>query len=409
MALSAPEIVARVKAGKGPQDLYSAHDAAANFARKHDEITGKIEALQRRMSGSWTGNAADQARVGAGPLLEASKVAAGHLATAQSLYLGQGDSFRGLKAEVDQNDPGPKPASTWWSDTVPFLSSRDEEIDTWNQKAQVIVESYGGYHTESSANSAGWPKEYGQLGLPPGGAGVVVQPATPPPGGTGDKTGRTTTGNTRRAPRGGVTGGQDPGHDVTGAQRHDQAPPTTGPGNPADRPLPARTPGNDSTAVSSFPSPGTTRLPGPGLGPVPTGSMPPGGQDSYLFGPAGGFGPGGGFGGGGVTGGFGPGSGGGPGEGRGGFGPKGPGGNALGSGQSTGAGVTGRPNTGRPGASSPAGRGGANGGMGAHGAGRGGHGEEDIEHQRPEYLIENDPDAAFIGELPKTVPPVIGE
>lgn len=170
MALSAPEIVARVKAGKGPQDLYSAHDAAANFARKHDEITGKIEALQRRMSGSWTGNAADQARVGAGPLLEASKVAAGHLATAQSLYLGQGDSFRGLKAEVDQNDPGPKPASTWWSDTVPFLSSRDEEIDTWNQKAQVIVESYSGYHTESSANSAGWPKEYGQLGLPPGGA-----------------------------------------------------------------------------------------------------------------------------------------------------------------------------------------------------------------------------------------------
>jgi hypothetical protein len=42
--------------------------------------------------------------------------------------------------------------------------------------------------------------------------------------------------------------------------------------------------------------------------------------------------------------------------------------------------------------------------------GRGGKGEgdEDTEHQRPAYLLENDPDEALIGELPRTSPPVIG-
>jgi len=47
--------------------------------------------------------------------------------------------------------------------------------------------------------------------------------------------------------------------------------------------------------------------------------------------------------------------------------------------------------------------------MGGMGHGRGGKGEEDTEHQRPAYLVENDPEDALIGELPKTIPPVIGE
>jgi hypothetical protein len=35
-------------------------------------------------------------------------------------------------------------------------------------------------------------------------------------------------------------------------------------------------------------------------------------------------------------------------------------------------------------------------------------GDGDAEHQRPAYLLENDPDKALIGELPRTSPPVIG-
>ena len=40
--------------------------------------------------------------------------------------------------------------------------------------------------------------------------------------------------------------------------------------------------------------------------------------------------------------------------------------------------------------------------------GRRGEGDEDDEHQRPDYLIEADPDAIF-GTDQRTSPPVIGE
>lgn len=47
--------------------------------------------------------------------------------------------------------------------------------------------------------------------------------------------------------------------------------------------------------------------------------------------------------------------------------------------------------------------------MGPMGAGgRRGEGEEDDEHQRPDFLIEADPDAIF-GTDQRTSPPVIGE
>ncbi|WP_232283886.1 hypothetical protein [Saccharomonospora cyanea] len=57
------------------------------------------------------------------------------------------------------------------------------------------------------------------------------------------------------------------------------------------------------------------------------------------------------------------------------------------------------------------------GGAGARGAGMApmgaaggrGQGDEDKEHQRASYLQENDPDEAFIGDLGKTAPPVIGQ
>ncbi|GAB3487587.1 hypothetical protein [Amycolatopsis cihanbeyliensis] len=42
------------------------------------------------------------------------------------------------------------------------------------------------------------------------------------------------------------------------------------------------------------------------------------------------------------------------------------------------------------------------------GAGRG-KGGDDEERKRAEYLKESDPDGAFVGDLPKTVPPVIGK
>jgi hypothetical protein len=57
-----------------------------------------------------------------------------------------------------------------------------------------------------------------------------------------------------------------------------------------------------------------------------------------------------------------------------------------------------------------AGAAGGRGGMGgAVPPGARGKGDEDSEHETPDYLVDPDPDDTFAGDLPRTAPPVIGE
>lgn len=105
--------------------------------------------------------------------------------------------------------------------------------------------------------------------------------------------------------------------------------------------------------------------------------------------------------------------------GRGGGGGFGPGGGGSGSGSTPGSGNSSGARAGGVGAAeAAAGRGiGGGSGMGGRGSGMGGmgrpgggkaEGEEDLEHQRPDYLVEGDPDE-FFGTDMRTAPPVIGE
>ena len=104
------------------------------------------------------------------------------------------------------------------------------------------------------------------------------------------------------------------------------------------------------------------------------------------------------------------------GRGGGGFGPGG--GSASGASSTPGSGSSSGARAGGVGAAEAAagrgiGAGGAGGrgsGMGGMGGARGGNaeGEGDLEHQRPDYLVEGDPDE-FFGTDMRTAPPVIGE
>jgi hypothetical protein len=106
--------------------------------------------------------------------------------------------------------------------------------------------------------------------------------------------------------------------------------------------------------------------------------------------------------------------------GRGGGGGFGPGGGGSGAGSTPGSGSGSGARAGGVGAAeAAAGRGigaGGGSGMGGRGSGMGGmgkpgghaEGEEDLEHQRPDYLVEGDPDE-FFGTDMRTAPPVIGE
>ncbi|GGS16813.1 MULTISPECIES: hypothetical protein [Actinokineospora] len=169
-----------------------------------------------------------------------------------------------------------------------------------------------------------------------------------------------------------------PGYDGldTGTDLSGYTPPQTSPVQPPVTVNPTPGPG---------PQPGPTQGPGP-FSPVSTGPTGPTGGRSLTGGPRGPFGGGPG----------GPGGAGGPGAKPGlgaGMGQGGPGAGGRPGGAGAGAGGAGR---------------GAGAGAGAGAGGRGGQGDEDLEHQRPSYLVEPDPEDTF-GTDQITAPSVIGE
>jgi hypothetical protein len=411
MAYDAPKIVSLVKSGKGPADMFAGSHQASSMAKLHEEIANDMRVLQGAMQEHWTGDAAGQAYSGAGPLVQASQVSGQHLQQAQTLYSGQGSSYSDLQNKVNSvGDLGTRPQNDWVSDTpLSFLSNRSDQINQWDQKAQQVVDSYNVYHGQSADNSSKWPAQYGELGLPPGGADI--KPTVGIPGSGQSSSG--TSGSPSGSGGGGFSGntsGWNGGTGSTGGAGRVGAPGgTSGPSSSVRPPAYTSPSFSGTTPAGHMPnSPGDPGSAGfvPGI---------PGGMYGNPSSGAGGFGPGaGGFGAGFGPGGGGYGSGGGAGSRvSGGFGPgsggRSSGAGAMGGASASGAGMAGEPGAGgrAAGTAAPGGRAGA---PGAGGMGRGGKGEgsEDAEHQRPSYLLEPDPDDALVGKLPQSVPPVIG-
>ncbi|MGW7531929.1 hypothetical protein [Amycolatopsis sp. NPDC054798] len=420
------QIVGFVKGGKGSGGMYTGADLSSDLSRQHQEIASRMQQLQGKMNQYWQGDSAGQAYAGAGPLVQASQVSGQHLQQAQDLYHGQGGSFQQLHDKIqDVGDLGDKPADDWVSGTpLSFLSNRQDEIDDWNRKAQAVTESYDAYHQQSTDNSSRWadPSQYGQLAMPsaggdftitqPGGTGTAHLPTHYTPGGPGGTAGTYSEGGyvgDNTSSTGGNTSHRDHTNDRTGppgvtppseTHRWDPGPYTPPHNNPPETPGKYVPPHNnlpDDTRTSSYVPPDLTSTSNPNTTGNPnswslnTGNPSnPNGGSSNLYAP-------------GL-----PGTGGGDVSGRGGNAGGNAGNNA---GRGTGTGPFGNAEAaGRGGAAAGAnGRAGAPGmGAGAMGRGQKGEGEEDLVHETADYLVEQDPDAALIGDLPKAVPPVIG-
>lgn len=430
--LSPQEIVRLVKSGKGSGGMFHGSDQSAALSAQHEDIANEMRQLQSAMDEYWKGDAAGRAYVGAGPLVQASQTSGQHLAQAEALYSGQGGSFEGLRDKIASvGDLGDKPSDDWVSDTpLSFLSNRADEIDAWNKKAQEVVSSYESYHGESTENSARWadPSQYGELALPsaggdftitqPGGTGTAHLPTHYTPDGPGGTAGTYSEGGYVGETTG-STGGTDSGTSHRDHTNDRTGPPGTLPPSethrwdpgPPPHTNPPETPGKyvpphnnlpDDTRTSSYVPPDLTSVNNPTSTGNPNSwsvnSSNPnttGGGGSGLFTP-------------GL-----PGTGGGNAGSLGNTGNTGNtgNGNSVGRGAGTGTGPFGSAEAaGRGGAAAGAsGRAGAPGmGAGAMGRGQKAEGEEDLVHETADYLVEQDPDAALIGDLPKAVPPVIG-
>ncbi|MEU8418047.1 hypothetical protein AB0C24_35080 [Amycolatopsis japonica] len=424
------------------RNLRSAADRIAELSDAYVERGMAIKSLQTRMTSSWTGSAADAANAGAGPLEQAFKETAQPLFQTRDSVTTQADSFDDSGQTVVPVPPKPDKPNPWTTGLKgaipiagPFMVNNDiknyqEGVAKHEAANQNNVRVMDQYDSVTSSTSSNLPTDYGVLkndgadvsvktpgGTPP----VIIPPVKPIRNGGGDDNDGTDTSGTD-------DNGTNPNQNRPGGD--DRTPTKPGPNDdrpviPRDRPDPTIPPttrkpggdGDDTTRPSGGgkgkPGP-TTEIPGriPGRGPGDSDNvigLPNGPGQNYNPNAPGQNPPG-------STGGRNVpppnsaagrllGGEGGTGGGRAGA----PGSGGLGSGRGSGmgglGGLGGADHLG--GGRGAGGRGGGQ--MGPMGAGgRRADGDEDDEHQRPDYLIEADPDAIF-GTDQRTSPPVIGE
>jgi hypothetical protein len=425
--------------GGNSRQVRAASDAIDNLAQGFQKELDAIEQLQQQMHSAWTGDSADEAYAGAGPLKTAFADSAAPLAATHGSLTSQSSAFEHSKTAVQPVPPAPEKPSGWSLGLKaaipiagPFMVANDvgsyqDGVNKHNAANENNVRVMDQYSTVTNSTRGTIPMDYKLLPLDGVNVGIRTDSAGSIEGrqiSTPQSTG--TTGST-----GTYAPGAGPGSPLSGAPNVNTGQ-STGSG-PAGE-IPAQ--GGAGNRIPGVTGPGGTPTSptgsGPGFIPGPMGGT--GGEDTTRGGrpgTSGGRGPnfgtptGSGYGRGSAAGrlfddettgrgGSGAGKNLSSGKGIGSEGNLGRGGGAasenargVGSGKGSGAGMSAAAAEEAAVARGAAGRGGAAGAGGPMAGGRG-RGSDDEEHQRPDFLIEADPDSIF-GTDERATPPVIGE
>ncbi|MER5390959.1 hypothetical protein [Saccharopolyspora sp. NPDC002686] len=346
------------------------------------------------------------------PLALWTEVAADNVKAQSELMTQQGEAFKKVQASIPgKGEEQQAPDSNWFKDTWDSMVNGQTDAEAakeHNEKLrQEAVQAFSAYDSTSQSNVSSSavftpPPDNGVKVAVSGSqhpnVGGVPQVSGHPAGTSSQSTGGGNTGGSGSL--GGYSSTTSAGY--TGGSGGSGGPgPVPGGTSPVWRvPGPGGGPGQNGPGQTG---PGGGRVPGPGVG-------GPG-----MFGPGGPGGSGSGSGSG--SGGRGVGAGGSGGSGRGGVGA----GGSSGRGAGSGPGAGGRAGIGGPGGSgtgsgsgsgSGSGAAGGRGGVGgaggaAAGRGQGKPGEEDQEHETPEYLKGDH--GFFDDDMPKVAPPVFGD
>ncbi|MET0135787.1 MAG: hypothetical protein ABW215_19575 [Kibdelosporangium sp.] len=434
-----------INAGPGAAASGPQADFWGTLATGLNEISGRLHDKLGSLNAHWEGMSSEQALAGMSPLKDWAGKAEGGSEVMKTSYELQGNYVAEARAGVPEPVPVTTPAPSAWDYAAaaagavtmnpgPAIavaaqaSDHEAQERAQDEAARKAVETMTEYESSSDWNA----DTLGEFEDPPK---VVVSTPPPIPNPNVNPVDHSALNNNSNFSQGTISNTTS-----TSSYQPIGGPPVT----PPHTPLPPNTPPTTTPPQNFFPTPPQQTLP-PGRqpGPFPTPTPPPGGNPPGYPGYPGYPGGGGPFGRG-----FGPGQGGNPGPGtgtgRGGLGgPGGPGGSGGSGGQGN---FGGRGGVGGPGGAG----GGANSGFGQHssmdperqlgqrggpgglpgeGMGRGGvgssgnvggrggangmgapggraNGEEDEEHETPDYLLETED---VFGDERMVAPSVIGE
>ncbi len=392
--------------GRGTGAMQSLADGLLQLRRSYLERAQAIKKIQERMEGAWTGDAGSAATAGAGPLATALQDSAVNMERTFESVTNQAQAWHQAANSVEPVPPVPEKPS-WWDNVTSLGGASDtyeQQLGKHAAAAARNVQVMSAYEAETASNQ-NFPRSYTTLSS--AGGSITIDSGTASSGviNVGSSSVPDVRGGGMSATSGpGVSTGAAPvvsgvpsvGRPGPGGMGSHSPTPISpvGPGAPPPTPVAGGGPVGTPPAGDTRRNPGRSANPRTGTGPGRGGAGERAG--SRLYGPR----PGGGSAS--TSGGA---------AGRLGDATAAKGG-ALGAPRVTGTGaVPGAAPTGGAPAGTAGGAGARGAGMapmGAAGGGRG-QGDEDKEHQRASYLQENDPDEAFIGDLGKTAPPVIGQ
>ncbi|GAA5128191.1 hypothetical protein GCM10025762_58140 [Haloechinothrix salitolerans] len=162
MGYTAQQIADMLQSGEGPNSYYESSTTSRELVNEYKERQSSFARLIGRLETAWVGESGDAARGAMRPLSEASKVSSENQHNVSMQMDTQGESFNRVKNTVGTG-PGPKPESTFASDWVPIFTDRDEQIESWNAKAQAVVDAYNSYYEGTKQNAGVFPSSYGTL------------------------------------------------------------------------------------------------------------------------------------------------------------------------------------------------------------------------------------------------------
>ncbi|MCI2423926.1 hypothetical protein MOQ72_41655 [Saccharopolyspora sp. K220] len=375
-----------IQGGSGAEGLFDKNEGWKSEDRYLRDLKVRLEDKLKQVGVVMQSKSGEALQNQAVPVVLWTEVAADSALAQSELMTSQGDAFKKVQSSVPgKGEEQEVPDDSWieesW-DTMWTGSTDAEDAKAHNEKLrQEAVQAFNAYDQTSQSNASSSP-----VFTPPpeSGANVAVTGSNHPnvgqvqnPSSTSSQwAGGSGTGGSGTGGIGGGTGG-------------------TGGGG-----------GGGYTTTPVWQRPGGPGNPGP-YAPRPGGPGGPG-QGPGVPGGPGGMRPGAGTGAGAGRGGAGAGAGRG-GMGAGGAGGRGAGGPGLGAGGRAGVGGlgSGPGGTGPGGVGGAGGRGGAGAGMGAAGRPQGKEGEEDQEHETPDYLIGDQ--GVFDEDMPRVAPPVFGD
>jgi len=159
-AMTAQQIVDSIMNGPGSSTLFNAEAAAREQQKQQDQLNQLISEQRRDIDGGWRGQAADSAKAATNPMLLVTDKASQQLAAAQGFHTQQAFTYNQLRDSLLKIPPDPGKAG--FVDVIfPMFSDHADQVTQYQEAVTHNIQHYRTYGKLSVQNADNVPQGFG--------------------------------------------------------------------------------------------------------------------------------------------------------------------------------------------------------------------------------------------------------